>query len=207
MKNPWCDIKLSSYERHMQSGQVFQLQTLGQITQEQLAYPAAVIAILGIAGGNGLEYIDLAKTKKIVAYDINQIYLDECKARFSYLGDRLATICCDLGENDFMLQNCDLLICNLIIEYLGIDVFCNLLKRNLTRLKTVTCVIQKDHGNNFVSSSEASSELASLNAIHNDIDEHVLDRSLKDIGFHLITRKSYLLPNHKEFIRLDYHIV
>lgn len=59
MKNPWKSVLLSTYEAHMALSNVQQLQTLNEITREQLhQYPVNSIAILGVAGGNGLEHIN-----------------------------------------------------------------------------------------------------------------------------------------------------
>ncbi len=59
MTNPWEDIDLNSYEKHMSLGNVFQLQALNKMMREQFySYSIKSIMILGIAGGNGLEHID-----------------------------------------------------------------------------------------------------------------------------------------------------
>ncbi len=59
MSHPWEEIDLKTYETHMSSANVFQLQTLNKITEQQLAdYAPATVAILGSAGGNGLDKIN-----------------------------------------------------------------------------------------------------------------------------------------------------
>ena len=59
MTNPWLSVPLADYEAHMRSPAVQQLDALSDLFAEALAFcnPASV-AILGIAGGNGLERID-----------------------------------------------------------------------------------------------------------------------------------------------------
>ncbi|MFW6306305.1 MAG: methyltransferase type 11, partial [Bacillota bacterium] len=77
MDNPWKEIDLNTYENHMKSNDVFQLQTLNAITGEQLSdYNYSYIGILGIAGGNGLECIDKDKTSKVYGFDISKNYLE-----------------------------------------------------------------------------------------------------------------------------------
>ena len=55
--NPWQDLPLEDYEGHMGSAAVGQLAPLGDIFAEALTRlrPRSV-AVLGVAGGNGLEH-------------------------------------------------------------------------------------------------------------------------------------------------------
>lgn len=62
MIHPWEKIDLNIYEAHMSSESVFQLQTLNRITKQQpYDYDASVVTILGIAGGNGLDNVDISE--------------------------------------------------------------------------------------------------------------------------------------------------
>lgn len=62
MSNPWKDISLSNYENHMSLDSVMQLQSMNQTMKSQLEdYDVHTVMILGIAGGNGLEHIDIEK--------------------------------------------------------------------------------------------------------------------------------------------------
>ena len=76
MSNPWEEISLDDYEKHMSLDSVWQLQTLDSIMQEQFAtYPVETAAVLGVAGGNGLEHIDTNKFRTVYGIDINADYL------------------------------------------------------------------------------------------------------------------------------------
>ena len=94
MKNPWIDIPLEIYESHMSLSAVAQLQVLNDIMREQVkASPEAEsIAVLGIAGGNGLEHC-LERFKLVYGIDINQAYLEVCIANLliEYVG--IETFC------------------------------------------------------------------------------------------------------------------
>lgn len=77
MNHPWDKIDLKTYETHMSSTDVFQLQTLNKITEQQLTdYNPSTITILGVAGGNGLEKINVEVTKKVYCIDVNRKHLD-----------------------------------------------------------------------------------------------------------------------------------
>ena len=86
MPNPWLSIPLEDYEGHMGSAGVQQLSVLSELFKRALdrCLPESV-AVLGIAGGNGLEHIDDAVTKRIVGVDINERYLYKVQRRFGAL--------------------------------------------------------------------------------------------------------------------------
>ena len=77
MSNPWLTIPLADYEGHMKSADVQQLDVLSELFAETLAYCHPVsVAVLGMAGGNGLDRVDGAITRRIVGLDVNPLYLD-----------------------------------------------------------------------------------------------------------------------------------
>lgn len=205
MCNPWEKIDLNIYEIHMASEKVLQLQTLNYITKQQLNdYDHTNTAILGIAGGNGLENIDLTTTKKVYGIDINREYLDMCRKRYPELYNILELICCDLNNINTVLPHSNILICNLIVEYLGVYKFTELIKNNRENINIVSCVIQKNNNNSFVSRSGLSYAFDPLMSIHNDINKNELINSFINAGFHCIKSLVYPLPNGKEFIRIDF---
>ncbi|WP_051384803.1 class I SAM-dependent methyltransferase [Sporolactobacillus laevolacticus] len=138
----------------MKSDSVFQLQTLNLITKEQLeSYTHEIVGILGVAGGNGIDQIDLHTTKKIYGFDINKEYLNTVQNRYSYMGQALELEQCDISESTFGLPRTDLLIANLIIEYVGQTEFVSLIDRNRNQIRVVSCTIQKNQEKGFVSQS------------------------------------------------------
>ena len=56
MSSPWLSVPLAEYEGHMKSAEVRQLDALSKLFAAALEHcrPGSV-AVLGIAGGNGLE--------------------------------------------------------------------------------------------------------------------------------------------------------
>lgn len=204
MNNPWNRVALAAYEAHMSAEGVMQLQLLSDITRQQLQYGKASVVILGAAGGNGLEHVDPTLTKKVWAVDINDDYLDACGQRHVRLGSALETLKLDLSAPGEALPPAELLICNLIVEYLGVRAFAELIDANKERIGVVSCVIQKNNGASFVSASASAKELECLDALHRDIDEAQLTAAMVAIGCCCIFRRSYGLPGAKEFIRIDF---
>jgi hypothetical protein len=205
MSNPWQFIDLAAYENHMSSDELYQLQTLNEITKEQLQdNKSTYVGVLGVAGGNGLDNIDISTTQKIYAVDINRNYLDICKQRYHYLGSSLEVLCIDLTDDAVILPYTNLLICNLIIEYIGEKEFISIIGKNIINIDIVSCVIQKNNNNSFISNSELNSHFESILFIHHDIDENKLKYLFSTIKFTCIKYKKYILPNGKEFIRMDF---
>jgi hypothetical protein len=205
MINPWNKIALSDYEEHMKSSGVYQLQTLNEIMKKQFdSYPIKTIAILGVAGGNGLEHIDTTKINKVYGIDINENYLHFCKERYKNLDKHIELLRLDLSDNDTVIPRVDLIIADLFIEYIGLESFSNhLLKSKPT---FVSCVIQRNDGTEFVSSSPYEKAFSEITAIHTDIDKDGLVAKMESINMNLIYCEEILLPNKKVFIRLDFRI-
>lgn len=203
MGNPWKDIDLNSYEAHMSLGSVFQLQTMDQMMKEQFsAYPARSVMILGIAGGNGLEHIDPRDFSKVYGVDINETYLRACADRYPALGGVLETICADLTQDTGKLPRAGLLIANLFIEYVG---YTNFQKAVLqVNPAYVSCGIQINTAEDFVSDSPYLHVFDGLEAVHHQITEQGLAEAMKEIGYKQAAREEKPLPNGKKLLRLDF---
>jgi hypothetical protein len=206
MSNPWEKIDLNVYEEHMSSDSVLQLQDLKEIMKYQISeYPHEIVAILGIAGGNWLDNINPYETKKVFGLDVNREYLEACEMRYKgRLHGILELQLCDLSNSKAALPSSEVLICNLIIEYLGIEGFVKLIKGNFQNINVVSCVIQKNNDVEFVSESSLSSAFEPILSIHHDIDASELIGKLCQAGMKHIKTEAYPLTNGKEFIRIDF---
>lgn len=124
MKNPWEEISLDDYENHMKLGSVMQLQSLNKMMKGQFdAYPVSSVMILGIAGGNGLEHVQKEKFEKVYGIDVNAAYLRETVSRYPELNGVLECLCRDLTDEEAELPEADMIIANLLIEYIGYERF------------------------------------------------------------------------------------
>ena len=203
MKNPWENMPLCIYEKHMKLSQVLQLQTLNDIMKCQINdYSKEIISILGVAGGNGLEHVDDEIVKKVYGIDISQDYLDECRKRYAYLGDCLVLEKMDISDLSNDLPDTGLIIADLIIEYVGIDIFAKQISKK--KPDVLSCVIQKNIHADFVSSSPFANSFSEISVLHKDIEKDELIDSLIKIGFKLLLEEECMLPNSKKFIRLDF---
>lgn len=202
--NPWKNIRLSDYENHMSYEGVEQQRVLNKIMKDQFGdYPVSSAMILGVASGNGLEHIDTKKYKKVYGIDINDEYLKALRERYSYLKDVLECILLDLNTEYDRLPNAQLLIADLLIEYIGYDTFVNALGK--AEPDIVSCIIQKNTDTKaWVSSSPYIHAFDCLDTVHHQMDEHELDMVMDRVGFRKIRQVSEDLPNAKALVRIDY---
>ncbi|MBR5516752.1 MAG: methyltransferase type 11 [Firmicutes bacterium] len=203
MSNPWKDIKLSDYEGHMNLESVKQLPVLRLILKSQLeSYPVDSAMIIGVAGGAGLEHIQPGQLKKLYGVDINEEFLKECDFRYANLKPMLELINCDLMDENCSLPTADMMICNLVAEYIGYDSVLNTIEK--VTPKYVSYVIQVNMNNNFVSDSPYLKAFVRLDEVHCLMEEEVLSEKMDSIGFQLINKGIEDLPNGKLLIRLDF---
>lgn len=201
--NPWEEINLSDYEDHMSLGSVYQLQAMNKMMKEQFYdHDVSSVMVLGIAGGNGLEHIDCGIFKNVYGVDINQTYLDECRKRYSSLKDVFTAICADLTSVDLQLPHAELLVANLLIEYIGYENFKRAVK--MVRPKYVSCIIQINTDESFVSDSPYLHVFDRLDEVHRRIDKAELIGSMAEIGYIKELQREKELPNRKKLVRIDF---
>ena len=204
MSNPWEDISLSDYENHMSLESVKQLQAMNFIMKKQFGdYPVRTATVLGIAGGNGLEHVSPDKFEKVYGVDINEEYLKTVKERYKDLAGILECLHIDLISECGKLPHSELVIANLLIEYIGYKAFQKAVKR--IDPKYVSCVIQINTGDaQWVSDSPYLHAFDRLDEVHCQMEENALITSMKDTGYHIILNESDPLPNGKALQRIDF---
>ncbi|MDE6727437.1 MAG: class I SAM-dependent methyltransferase [Oscillospiraceae bacterium] len=203
MNNPWESIDLSDYEKHMSLDNIGQLHALNMLMKEQLfSHKIKTAMILGIAGGNGLQHIKSGDFERIFGVDINKTYLAECERRFPALSGVLETICADLLDDNLKLPHSELLIADLLIEYIGYECFKRAVK--LVKPKYVSCVIQMNTYNSFVSDSPYLHKFDHLDEVHCQIDSNNLTNVIREIGYIQNSQTETDLPNGKKLIKTDF---
>lgn len=203
MSNPWEKIELSDYENHMSLDSVYQLQVLNEIMKAQFdAYEVNTAMVLGIAGGNGLEHISKEKVQRVYGVDVNPDFLAECQKRYRDLETIFTPLCVDLRNDDLQLPCSELLVANLLIEYIGYDCFQKVVR--LVEPKYVSCIIQLNTGNSFVSDSPYIHVFDCLEEVHHQMEETELINSMEIIGYKKKKVEEKELPNGKKFVRIDF---
>ncbi len=203
MLNPWESIDLSDYENHMSLDNVGQLQALNALMREQLfSHEVKSVMILGVAGGNGLEHIKDGNFERVYGVDINRAYLAECERRFPSLSGVLEIICADLLGDNLKLPHAELLIADLLIEYIGYECFKKVVK--LVKPKYVSCVIQINTDNSFVSDSPYLHKFDRLDEVHCQICSEELTDVMREIDYIQDSQTEAALPNGKKLVKTDF---
>lgn len=206
MSNPWEEINLSDYENHMRLDSVMQLQAMNQMMKGQFqAYPVQTAMVLGIAGGNGIEHVNTEKYKKIYGVDINAEYLKIVQERYPDLSGILECLHKNLITQSSELPQAELIIANLLIEYIGYDVFQKIITH--VKPKYVSCIIQiNTDENEWVSDSPYLHVFDGLEKVHHQMEEKALIATMQKIGYQLIQTLEHPLPNGKKLVQVDFKI-
>ena len=204
MANPWEEIRLDDYENHMSLDSVKQLQTMNSMMKDQFeAYPVSSAMVLGVAGGNGLEHVDPGKYKTLYGVDINEDYLRAVESRYADLSGVLKCLKTDLINESDKLPHADLIIANLLIEYIGYDVFKKAVKT--VDPTYVSCVIQiNTDSRQWVSDSPYLHAFDRLDEVHHQMEENELETAMNEIGYSKILCQKEDLPNGKALVRMDF---
>lgn len=183
----------------MGSPAVDQLAPLADLFGEALARlrPRSV-AVLGIAGGNGLEHVDGTLTTRIIGVDLNPSYLAATKARYPDLRG-LELHCADLEQDTLNLEPVSLVHAALVFEHAGtgqcLDTAVSLVAPG-GHLSVVLQVPSDEH--------EAVSQagFASIDTLADDftfVDPHQLRRELAQRELRLTHQARRVLSTGKAF--------
>ena len=198
MPNPWLAVPLAEYEGHMAAPDVRQLAALSDLFAEALAYcrPES-IAILGVAGGNGLERIDSRATLRVVGLDVNPSYLDAVRERHAGLRG-LELHCTDLAGEMPALAAVQLVHAALIFEHAGLG-RCLDNALALAAPGGALSVVLQLPGDGESIAPGASPAIQSLKPHFSLIDPARFRETLEDRGFRLAYQTRCPLPAGKAF--------
>jgi hypothetical protein len=197
MSNPWLSVPLNEYEQHMSAEEVRQLGVLSELFAEAIARccPSS-IAVLGIAGGNGLEHIDNSVTTRIIGLDLNPQYIEAVRHRYSHLsGLELHSV--DLGRQHLALEPVQLVHAALIFEHAGVG--CCL--ENAIALTapggSLSIVLQLPAENGQAVARSSFSSIQNLHSHFSVVSPTWLGQSLATRGFRLTHERARDLPAGK----------
>ena len=199
MSNPWLTIELEDYEGHMGSDSVRQLAALSDLFKRalDLSTPESV-AVVGVAGGNGLERVDSDITKRVVGLDINPRYLEAVRQRYGALPG-LELCCADLADLPLSLTPVELLHAALVFEHTGLG---RCLKNSLSlvaRGGKLSVVLQLP---SQAEEGVTPTRYSSMQALRDSfalIDVSQFRLRLEEEGFHLFHQERRSLPAGKAF--------
>lgn len=101
-----------------------------------------------------------------------------------------------------VLPEADLVIANLLIEYIGCECFQRVIRQ--VGPEYVSCVIQIDTAEGWVSDSPYLHAFDVLEQIHRPVEAETLRAALVEIGFRPAGEMERGLPNGKKLLRMDF---
>src|ERR1019366_6008220 len=105
--NPWLEIPLDEYERHMSLLSIGQAQMLAdQLAHLVASYRPTSVGIVGCAGGNGLDRIEPWPVELLFALDVNPRHA----RRFTCLN----LYCADVQTGSLQFEPVDLMYAALL---------------------------------------------------------------------------------------------
>lgn len=199
MSNPWLIVPLTEYEQHMGSAEVQQLGALSDLFAEALEHcrPPS-IAILGIAGGNGLDHIDSTITARVVGLDLNPQYLAAVKQRYAHLPG-LELHCVDLSERHLKLEPVQLVHAALVFEHAGVDGCLDNAISLIAPGGNLSVVLQLPAKSGQTVGASQYSSMQSLKSHFSLISPASLRESLAGRGLRLVRETTCALPAGKGF--------
>jgi hypothetical protein len=156
------------------------------------------VAILGIAGGNGLDRIDPRVTERIVGFDVNPDYLDVSRDRYPRLAG-LELHCLDLATEPARVAPVDLVHAALVFEHAGTGCC----------LETALSLVAPGGGFSAVlqlagdpGQDVAATPFESVQRLRDHfslVDPEWFQRTVEGRGFSLLRQVRCLLPANKAF--------
>ena len=121
MENPWLSIPLAEYEGHMALPEIGQAEVLAaELEFVVRQYSPKSVAVIGCAGGNGLDRLVESGVERIVGIDINPAYVETVRRRFGSRIPGLELHVADIQSVLPHIASVDLIFAALILEYVDV---------------------------------------------------------------------------------------
>ncbi len=95
-----------------------------------------------------------------------------------------------------------MVIANLLVEYIGYECFQKAIQH--VEPKYVSCIIQINMEDHWVSDSPYLHVFDGLEQVHHQMEEHALEKAMLEIDYHAIRTLEYVLPNGKKLVQMDF---
>jgi protein-L-isoaspartate O-methyltransferase len=196
--NPWTNIALGDYEKHMSDPRVGQAQMLADQLKLGLAqHRPNSILIVGCAGGNGFDSIEKS-VQRVVGIDINAAYVEQARSRFQGRFKTLELLSADI-ENEWPgFEPVDFAFAALIFEYVDPATLWKHLAGSVTSNGIVVSILQLASVSGPVSDTAIAS-IAALRSVMRLVLPSENVTVAEAAGFTLKRAETALLPSGKSF--------
>ena len=157
------------------------------------------IAIVGCAGGNGLDRIEPGQMERIVAVDINPTYIKAVRIRHTRRLAHLELYCDDIQSTSLQFKPVDMIYAALLFEYVDVGVALASLQRHCRPGGLLATLIQLAHRDHDVVSPSPYKSLNLLASVMKLIAPAELARLAVATGFTVAERELIELPSGKQF--------
>ena len=196
--NPWLQIPIEDYERHMSAvGQSALLrETFARVYAERRPRR---LAVLGCTSGTDLQDVDVSLTETVVGVDISPRYLEAARLRLGALGRRLRLVQGDVLDVELPPAEFDLVHVALLLEYVDPGRLFARVRRWLAPDGVCSVVTQEpDPSISPVSKTAyASLELLADRMVLRTAGE--VAKTAETAGLHLLDQRPLRLPTGKAF--------
>ncbi len=121
--------------------------------------------------------------KRIVAIDVNPLYIEQTHSRHSKSPGRLEVICADVQSDSLNYGPVDFTYATLIFEYVELTSTLNTLRHNSTTDAVLTTVLQLPHPAMHAVSSSPYKSLRTLSSYMTLVAPDALCNAANDAGF------------------------
>jgi trans-aconitate methyltransferase len=201
MQSPWLTIPLADYEAHMSLPVVGQSQMLAEQLAKLIAQHAPTsVAVIGCAGGNGLEGLESTCVERAVAIDINPEYIAACRSRHAKRLANLELHCADIESRRLQFEPVALIYAALIFEYADVAATLRTLQRNLQPGGTLAALLQLAHAERRAITPTVYRSLNALEPAFKLVAPAELRAAASVAGFEFEYSSRVDLPSGKQFL-------
>ena len=207
MSTPWLTIPLDDYEGHMSLPAIGQAQMIAdQLDCALERWAPTRVAVIGCAGGNGLDRIEGRSIERLVAVDVNPDYIERTRARYAKRLACLETVCADVQSESLTYGPVDFTYAALLFEYVGLIPTLKTLRRNSRPDAALTTVLQLPHSTIDAVSSSRYKSLRSLASVMTLLAPELLCKAAADVGFTVADSTNIELSSEKRFCVQNFRV-
>jgi hypothetical protein len=205
--NPWLGIPLGDYEGHMALPEIAQAQMLAnQLRMAAEMNKPRSLALIGCAGGNGLESIIGGSASRIVGIDINPSFVETTYNRFRKHFPRLQLYAESIENLQSTIEPVDMIFAGLVLEYVDVHRAIQTM-RALCASNGKLMIVLQNPGDRFHPVSP--SPYASLKRLGGFMQLRSADEVIsaaRETGFAFLTNDQITLSSGKEFSTLTFSV-
>jgi len=205
MSNPWLNIPLSDYEAHMALPTVGQLGLLADVFAATIArHPCQSVALLGCAGGNGLDRIRPNALKRVVGIDINPDFISRVRERYNGIAPTLELFAGDVEKDMFAFAPVDLVFAALIFEYVSAGPTLDRIRSMVTAGGLLVAILQLPSADSGPVTASPYPSLSSLASFMKLVPpEEFIEKAQKQ-GFILLGQETLQASGGKKFGLIEF---